>query len=499
MQIKSVHNKPRIRCTPGMDLGARIRAVYEGASQGPRLGQKGLLGVGGPNADISGKLPVLRKRARHAVRNNPYATTAKETYVANLVGNGMVAKWPSKELQALWDRWILQCDADGHDNIYGLQMLAAGAQFESGEVLTRQRLRRASDGLKVPLQLQMLEGDHLDEGYSEQRASNPVIQGVEFNDFGQRSAYHLWRDHPGEGSQSVGGNVRRRVAADEIIHLYRRLRPGQVRGIPELTPILVRLYEIDEMQDATLVKQKTAQLFGWIVKKINHVDGNGTGSGENNTITGAPETSDSGEQLERIRAGGIHYLDDDEEVDFSNPSGVDGNYSPWLKTELRASAKAAGLTYEQLTGDLEGLNYSSIRAGLLEFRRRIEQLQLHLLIHRWCRPVAQWFLDVAVLSGAISLPGYWEDPGAFLPSWKPPKWDWVDPLKDVMADLLEVRAGFNTRANKHAERQLDSDDVHEQLAREQATELILDSDPSKTSAAGQVQDLARLALESQGD
>lgn len=495
MQIKAVDTRPRIRCTPGMDVGARIRAVYEGASQGPRLGNKGLLGVGGPNADISGKLPTLRKRARHAVRNQPYATTAKETYVSNLVGSGIIAKWPNETLQRLWDRWILECDADGLDNIYGLQMLAAGSQFEAGEVLTRQRIRRAADRLTVPLQLQMLEADHLDESYSVQREHNPIVLGVGFNDFGQRTAYHLWRDHPGDGRTGLTGNVRRAVPADEIIHLYRRLRPGQVRGIPELTPILVRLYEIDEMQDATLVKQKTAQLFGWIIKKKSYPVESG---GEVHSVLGIEETGANGEQLERIRAGGIHYLEDDEEIEFSNPQAVDGtNYATWLKTELRASARAAaGLTYEQLTGDLEGLNYSSIRAGLLEFRRRIEQLQLHLLIHRWCRPVAQWFANVAVLNGA-DVPGYWQDPGAFLPAWKSPKWDWVDPLKDVMADLLEVRAGFNTRANKIAERALDADEVNNQLLLEQAMALILDSDPSKTTAAGQVQDLAKLILQQQ--
>ncbi|MFS1524450.1 phage portal protein [Microbulbifer sp. 2304DJ12-6] len=489
-----VAGKPRIRCSPGVDLRARIRAIYEGASRGPRLGNKGLMGVGGPNGDISGKLSILRKRARHAVRNQAYATTAKETYVSNLVGNGIVAKWGNKTLQRLWDRWILESDADGLDNFYGLQMLAAGAQFESGEVLTRQRLRHAADRLVVPLQLQMLEADHLDEGYTLKRAHNPIVLGVQFNDFGQRSFYHLWRDHPGDGLTGLTGNARRAIPADDIIHLYRRLRPGQVRGIPELTPILVRLYEIDEMQDATLVKQKVAQLFAWIVKKRPYPTDMG---GETNRVMGKEEESPEGEPLEQITAGGIHYLDDDEDISFSNPDGVDGaNYATWLKTELRASARAVGLTYEQLTGDLEGLNYSSIRAGMLEFRRRIEQLQLHFLIHRWCRPVSRWFADVAVLSGA-EVPGYWQDPGAFLPAWKSPKWDWVDPLKDVMADILEIRGGLDSRQNKVAERALDFDQINAQLLLEQSLALMLDTNPGKLTASGQFQDLTKLALQQQ--
>lgn len=483
------HNsKPRIRYTPGMDLDQRIRAVYEGGSVGPRLGQKGLIGVGGPNGDMSGKLSILRKRSRHAMRNNPYAVAASDTYVTNLIGNGIVAKWPHADLQAAWNRWIFQCDADGLDSFYGLQMLAARTQYESGEALTRQRIRQRSDGLFIPLQLQMIESDHLDENFTARAGSDaagPVVMGIEFDAIGRRKFYHMWRDHPGESTANFLNNVRRPVPADEVVHMYRRLRPGQVRGIPELTPILVRLYEIDEMQDATLVKQKTAQLFGWIVKRLNQ----NSDDDENNTITGNSEEGPSGEQIERIVPGGVHYLDDGESVEFSNPSGVGNNYGPWLKTELRASAKAAGATYEQFTGDLEGLNYSSIRAGLLEFRRRIEQLQLHLFVHRWCRPISRWFADVAVMSGAVKIPDYWANPDLYLPAWKPPKWDWVDPLKDIMADLLEVRAGFNTRENKITERALDFDLVNDQLIVEQAMKLILDSDPSKTSSAGQLQSI----------
>ncbi|WP_445364904.1 phage portal protein (plasmid) [Microbulbifer sp. ANSA001] len=500
MRVKSVHTKPRIRCTPGMDTRSRIKAVYEGASTGPRLGSKGLIGVGGPNADISGKLPALRKRSRHAVRNNPYATGAKETYVSNMVGNGIIAKWGHERLQELWDRWILECDADDKGSFLGAQMQAAGAQFESGEVLTRRRFRYRSDGLIVPLQLQMLEADHLDETYSVQGEHNPVVLGVEFNDFGQRAKYHLWRDHPSDGHRGFSGNIRREVPADDVIHLFRRLRPGQVRGIPEMTPVLVRLYEIDEMQDATLVKQKTAQLFAWIVKKIKHYDGIGGETNQPNTsgpAMGTPETGPNGEQLERIRAGGIHYLEDDEELQFSDPSDVGSNYAAWLKTELRAVARGLGLTYEQLTGDLEGLNFSSIRAGLLEFRRRIEQLQYSLLIHRWCRPVSRWFADTAVMSGVVDIPFYWRDPDSFLPSWKSPRWAWVDPLKDVMADILEIRGGLNTLQNKLGERTLDYNEVTEQLAVEQALDLILDTNPSKLTASGQFQDLVKLAIQSQ--
>ena len=141
-----------------------------------------------------------------------------------------------------------------------------------------------------------------------------------------------------------------------------------------------------------------------------------------------------------------------------------------------------------LTGDLTGVNYSSIRAGLVEFRRRIERLQHHLMIFKFCHPVAKWFLESVWMNRLADLPEYNTDPESYLPKWQTPRWDWVDPLKDVMADILEVRAGFDSRANKNAERGLDSEDITNQLILEQgvktAEELVLDTNPGKVNKAG---------------
>ena len=481
--------KPRINVHGGMST-AQFHNAYEGASRSYRMRNKGMSN-GGPNQDIRQSLALLRKRSRHAIQNHPLAVSGIENYTSNLIGNGITAKWPDKDVQAVWDKWIKECDADGIDNFYGLQILAARGQFESGEVLARRRARLPQDGLSVPLQIQLLESDHLDENYNVQHEKNNVVMGIEFDGIGRRSFYHLWRNHPSE-SGTLSGNVRVPVSANDVIHLFRRLRPGQQRGVPELTAVLTRLYDIDEMQDSTLMKQKTAALFGWIVTKKSP-DTSGLLQ-EDNKVNRELVGEDHGEEtpegtpITEIRPGGIHYMEEDEEVTVSSPDGIGENYIPWLKSELRLVAKTfMGATYEQITGDLEGVNYSSIRAGLIEFRRRIEQLQYHMMIHRFCHPIAQWFLDHAVISGAVTLKNYWENRDQYLPKWFTPRWDWVDALKDVMADLIEVRAGYKTRADKVAERNGDIEKNDEQLLKEQNSDLVLDSNPKVTTKAGQVQ------------
>lgn len=480
-------DRPRIRCSQGVDVSSRIQAIYEAASTGPRMADRGLVGVSGPNADIVRSLPYLRKRSRHAVRNNPYASKAKETLVSSLVGKGITAKFPDDRVQRLWDIWVSQCDADGMSNFYALQALAAGGQFESGEVLVRRRQRRPGDGLVVPLQLQLQEGDHLDEGFSQQ-GQNPIVTGIQFNAWGGRESYHLWRDHPADIARGLV-NARVKVPAADVLHLYRVLRPGQLRGLPELTPVLFRLYQIDEMQDATLQTQKTAALFAWIIKRDPNA-----GVTDDSTIDGGQASaSDDPDQIQKIIAGAAHYLKDGESIEFSTPGNIGTGYAQWLKTELLAVAAGLNITYEQLTGDLNGVTYSSIRAALIEFRRRIEHLQLHFLIHRFCQPIAMWFLESVVLNGQVDLPDFWRNPWDHLPKWKPPKWEWVDPLKDVMADALEVRSGFASRKDKAAERGRDIDELNEQLLEEQAMELVLDSNPAKVSKTG-IQQTALAAM-----
>ena len=278
------------------------------------------------------------------------------------------------------------------------------------------------------------------------------------------------------------------MPADQVLHLFRRTRPGQLRGVPELTSVIVRLYEIDAMQDATLARQKLAQLFGAFVKRKADADPEDEGPFFGTHV----EDGEPGEGIDAFEPGGIHYLEDGEEVTFSDPPDIGSSYTNWLRTEMHAVARGAGLTHEQLTGDLQGVNYSSIRAGLLEFRRRAEMLQADLVIHKWCRPIAAKWLDTAVSSGALVIPDYARRRVDLLAiDWIAPKWQWVDPVKEVTADLMEVRAGFKPRGEAAAERGWSLDQLDKEIARGNVSAddqgLVLDSDPRRVAKNGTAQ------------
>lgn len=476
-------NKPRLKIHGGMSP-LQINSAYEGATRSYRMKNKGL-NNSGPNQDIKASHTTLVKRSRHAVQNHPIAVSAIENYTTNMIGTGITAKWPNEDVQGWWDIWVNQCDADGVGDFAGMQTLITRSQFEAGEGLARRRVRLASDGLEVPLQVQLLDPDRLDVNHNDFFNGRNVVMGIEFNGVGKRSAYHLWRHHPSENN-SLNINERVPVPAVDIAHLYRRLRPEQKRGIPEMTAVLIKLYEIDEMQDSTLMRQKAAALFSIFVRKKSENVNSDFPQDSNTLGEDHGQITEAGTPISEVVTGGIHYLDEDEDVVFANPPDIGSNYSPWMKSEYRLISRVVHSTYEQLTNDLEGTSYSSIRSGLIEVRRWFDQQQKQMIIFGFCQVVAGWFLDQAVISGKISLPNYWKNRQQYLPKWFTPKWEWVDPLKDAMADLIEVRAGFSSREEKVAERNGDINRVDEQLNKEQKSDLVLDSNPSKTSKAGQL-------------
>jgi len=115
---------------------------------------------------------------------------------------------------------------------------------------------------------------------------------------------------------------------------------------------------------------------------------------------------------------------------------------------LRAVARALGVTYEQLTGDLAGVTYSSIRAGMLEFRRWCEAWQYMVMVHQFCEPIWTPFVESLILSGYLgdgAAAEYKAKPENFEAKWDAPGWQWVDPEKEVNAAKTAIRAGLDSR------------------------------------------------------
>lgn len=444
--------------------GRLSASAFEGAMQQRRLiawkatqdNINSLLASGGD---------LLRARARQIVRSNPYASNAADSFVANSVGAGIVpssliAETALKdEVQRVWLAWTDEADADGLTDFYGLQALAARAMFEAGECFVRFRPRRSEDGLIVPLQLQLLEAEHLPFDKNEIDGNgNQIRCGIEFDKIGRRVAYHFYRKHPGDNTDQSGKGEIVRIPASEILHLYRPQRPGQIRGVPWISPALVKLYLLDQYDDAELDRKKVAALFAGFITK-NAPEDNLLGEGTSDT---------TGSTVAGLSPGTMQVLLPGEDIKFSSPADVGGSYEMFQYRTLLAIAAALGVPYTNVTGDLKAANYSSIRAGTVEFRRRIDQFQHATLIYQLCRPVWKRWMETAALSGALTLPGFANDPAKYAAvKWITPKWEWVDPLKDRQAEKIAQECGWKAPSDIIEAEGYDVDETYRRIAADQ--------------------------------
>jgi lambda family phage portal protein len=469
---------------------AAVEGAYEGAASGRRMGTWGTSGAG-PGAALFSNLSTLRSRSRQLIRNNPLVDGGADSYVANIIGSGINPRWQledtalKEEIQELWDDWTEEADFYESLDFYGLQSLVCRGLIDAGEMLSRHVYRRPEDGLSVPLQVQLLEADHLDHTFNSVADNgNEIRMGIEIDAEGKRTAYHLWAEHPGEAFiMNRNPGERRRIPANQVRHVFKPLRAGQMRGRPWLASIIVKLHELDQYDDAELVRKKTAAMFGGFITET-------VSSNDPTTFFGTRKADDGeGRDVVAFEPGTFPVLPRGMDVKFSEPADVGQTFEVWIKQQLRQIAKGMGITYEQLTGDLAGVNYSSIRDGLLEFRRRVEQLQREILIFQFCRPTAHAWLDAAVQSGTLRIPDYFKNRRIYRRiKWRPDGWPWVDPVKDQLAEKMAVRSGFKSRSQVIAGQGGDIETVDRETAEDNARAdrlgLIYDTDPRKITPKG---------------
>lgn len=464
---------------------ARLQARhFEAASVGRRTDGWHRLGTDANAAAAGNALSFLRNQARDLARNNPWARKGLRRLVANTVGWGIRPKaiGPSAELVAQrWKEWAetTQCDAAGRLTMYGLQALVFRGVVRDGEALIRRRYRLPTDGLAVPLQLQVLEPDFLDTSRDAMigEAGGPIVQGIEFDMIGRRVAYWLFDRHPGGLGVGAGkfGPISTRVPADGILHVYDQERAGQVRGTSWFASVDVLLHDFGDFQDATIVKQKIAAC---LTAFVTDLDGTGGGLAQPGTDSASSQATDT------FEPGAIIPLQPGKQVTMANPPQAT-DYQSFTTACLRGVAAGLGPTYEDLTGDYSQVNYSSGRMGRLGHQQDVWDWQWNMLIPQFCAPTWNWMLQAMLIAGQI-------EQGDIAPAdWHPASLPLLDPDKEGKANQLLVRTGQKTWPQIIREQGEDPDaklaEIEEHNKELDRRGIALDSDPRRMTAAGGTQ------------
>lgn len=472
------------RSAKSVTSGAKVRK-FEGASRGRRTGGW-FTSSASANTENAPALVTLRNRSRDLVRNNSYAKRAVQGIANNVIGTGIVAQikpklqskknalsTPVQELMAVWRDWAdtTDCDFDGLHTLYGIQRLAMRTIAESGEVLILQKRRKVKKG-EIPIQLQVLEPDFIDTLKTERTTDGgKIIQGIEFDKDGRRVAYWLFPEHPGEVNAATSNSAMSvRHDADSICHLFEVLRPGQVRGIPFGTTVIIKLKDFDEFEDAQLTRQKVSACFTAFIEDME-------------LPAEIKEIEDSVQAGDKLQPGAIEILPNGKRITFPNPPQVTG-YKEFSDVSLHGVASGFGAPYELVTGDYSQVNFSSAKMGWSEFQRNIDDWQWNLVIPRFCQIVWKWFQTAAIVAGyTVASTCY--------ATWTTPRRTMIDPTREIPATVEAIRAGLMTLSEAIRENGYDPDEHFAELAadakRIDELGLILDSDARKTMKAGTVQ------------
>lgn len=435
---------------------------------------------GSADAALMRDLVVLRDRQRQMIRDDVNAASARRQLVTHLIGDGITAQaiHPDEAVagvaQECWDEWANSA-VDGQDDFYGIQKQAIGGMIDGDAVVKWSPMNDQPDA-----SVQVLEGDFLDNRRNQLLPDGgKIVEGVEFDSQGRRVAYWLFRYHPGDVFGYRGGaiGVSERIDARDIDHVFESLRPGQTRGVPWFHAALPTWRDVSEIEQSIQVKKRVEACLA-IFRKPGDAPGSPLGEQTTNLGTSNWET---------LRPGMIIQGQPGEEVTVINPS-QSGDGDGFLRGRKMAAAAAAGVPFHLVTGDVSQANYSSLRADLIPFYERLDDVTFNVIVPRLCNPAFRRRMKVEALKRR--LPAL----AQVTAEWTPPPRPWVDPLKDMTAEKMEMRtipgefARACTRRGLNWRKEIK---VQGEINRAMDAERVaLDSDPRRIDGMGGIQPAA---------
>jgi len=422
---------------------------------------------GGPNTANSGSIVTLRNRSRQAERNDPWIANALKSLTSNEIGTGIIPR-PQisddklrEDLINYWDVFSAECDPEGVLDIYGKQRQIAFNRRLSGEVFIRRRRRSVLSGLSVPLQIQVLEADHVPIGHNRALKNGRfIMDGIEFNRRGARLAYWMHANHPGDGK--VGGRLIRVPAAD-VIHHYNPSRPGAVRGVPDSSKSLLRAHDYDSYNDSEMRRKSTRSGYaGFLYREIMQ------GDQLYDPITGVYTGDGPEPPPTEIQGGDILTGVPGEKLDLFDGDNTGQGYAEFQRLKKMEISAGLGIPYELMSGDYSGLNDRLVRAIQNQFFRAIEADQEHLAIFQVCRKIFSWFADSLSLVDRRFFEFASNKNELMATLWWPQAWRHLHPVQDIAAKKLKIEAGLSSRQTEAARDNIDIEVIDKQRAEDDA-------------------------------
>ena len=427
-------------------------------------------------------LSTMRARSRRQAQDDSHAASVVDVYVDAVVGQGIkpqsactvestgaaesqVTEW-RKECESYFQKWAnTEADASGHGTFYDLQALVARTRKVDGECFTH-----AVVGGDQTLAIETIDADRIINP-KHQDDSSTLRGGIYVDTMMRPQGYYVALTHPDGMEFWKNSDTKYIVANDSDLsvmqHTFRRHRPGQSRGVPDSASAASYVEHLHHYLQSEIIGARAAANYAMFIKKsVNASDSDII------PVQGEEATGDLAYH-EKLEAGTIAYLNEGEEPVPFNPNRP-GASDTFVVRMLRAIAASNGMSYERMTRDFGGMNYSSMRGQLKEEQRGFDRDRA-LLVRLFCHP---WWRNVirhGVQTGALTPPSqYLDNPTPWLAvDWIPPAYGWVDPMKEIKAAKEAIDANLSTPWHEAGRAGLDPVEILERKAQfaQQATRI----------------------------
>jgi lambda family phage portal protein len=376
---------------------------------------------------------TLRIRARYETANNSYAAGMVETLANDLIGTGPRLQiktsdpMVNRRVSAAFERWSSAVGLAEKLRTYTMARVVDGESFG---------LFRTNPMVAAPvkLDLRLVEADQVSTPYG-YIPDALHIDGIQFDAYANPSEYFILREHPGDTYAFLAAYLYDRYPADLVVHSFKKRRPGQVRGVPDITPALPLFALLRRYTLAALQAAETAANFAALLETAMPPDSDGLAEGEPfenlEIVRGMMTTLPAGYKLSQFRA---------------EQPGT--NYTSFKVEILKEIARCLNIPFNVAAGDSSGYNYSSGRLDHQTYDRAVgvdrywlECVLLNRLFDAW--------LEEARMADPGSVAGL--EPG--LPVRREWFWDGrshVDPLKEANAAQRRLESGLTTLADEYA-------------------------------------------------
>lgn len=464
----------------------RVRGVFStrgyAAARIHRLTSDWITSLLSADEEIWKDLRILRSRSRALARDDDYFKNYLRKLKNNVVGHkGMTMKVESqlepstetdsahgntvavknKKLNSVVEHgWYVWCKKQYASvstklSFCDLERLCIESVAVDGEAIFRYIYNTNEFGFA----LQQIDPDWLDENFNEELPNgNRVVMSVEMDKYDKPLFYHFTpprnsyygvvRDF---GIAPQGKRIP--IPAEEILHCFVSVRPGQTRGVPFAHTVIGRIRDLDRYEGAELTNATvSASKMGFLSPDVDSPE---------DTTQLNDGTRKEVPILDQVSPGMIQKLPKGWKFETFDPKSPTTVFQSFCKQILRGIAAGLGIGYNLLTGDLEGVNYSSLRTAALDERDEWRALQ-HWMIYHFYEPVYAAWLKVAVGSPYLRIPESVVDKVAD-PTFKPRGWPWVDPEKDEKANAMALKAGTESYTGILAEKGIDFEEHMERI------------------------------------